>query len=149
MLDRLSLYHLTMIGNETDAMKALSGDVPMLASGCDRRVYLVNNVVYKVCRMNDDVNAVEYLNILNAPETDIIKFPLAHLYRVANRLVMAMEYIEGQGAFFDCFCDLNYGEHDCEDSKVIEMLNSIGMRDVHPGNIIVRDNTYYVIDFAE
>jgi hypothetical protein len=140
-----------MTGNEIDAKSALMGFGEFIGSGCDRRAYLINNVVYKVQQRNRfRANEVEFENFRDHEETDRIKFPANHLYYIDGNAVMAMEYIDGT-CVGECYCieDLEACNETCLDELEVNDLLELGMTDICYGNVIRKDSFLYIVDFGE
>lgn len=129
-----------MVGNEQDALKALTHDFlpnlnPLLAW---RRVHLINGVIYKVNKA-DYINESEwenYLNIINEALPPFLAVPRMWAYKFGRKMVIAAEYIDAP-TLGDLIMDLPHEVY-AAISRYID--------DIHEENIIVKDGVYYLID---
>lgn len=142
-----------MIGNADDAALAQecyeTGDDTYLLSdmGTTRKVYLINDVVYKVgCA--DAENLWEYEARNRFSSVPGIAIPDMTLYGE----ILAMEYIDGDpagqctGRWVDGACDCEGTETDMP-IGMLETLSDLGW-DFTMGNAIVRDGVFYLVDLA-
>ena len=142
-----------MIGNLDDAALACSRDLDVYASGCDRYVYLINGVIYKVESVygyDAKANTLEMSNYLSLLPLlpDNLRVPATTLYWVDNTPVIAQEFIEGQPVA-ECYClDNEAHDNSCMTQDEIEMIRPF-LDDVGGLNVIRQDGIYYLIDLAE
>lgn len=142
-----------MIGNADDAALAMechdTGDHTYLLSdmGTTRKVYLINDVVYKV-GFADVENLWEYNNrnaFSSVPGVAVPKMTM-------HGEVLAMEYIDGDPAG-QCNGLWMWNECDCEGTEtdmpigMLETLSDLGW-DFTMGNAVVRDGVFYLVDLA-
>jgi hypothetical protein len=142
-----------MVGNAHDAAVAyehcLVGDETYMLSdmGTTRKVYLINDVVYKVgCA--DAENLWEYNNRNAFSSVPGVAIPKMALYGE----VLAMEYIDGDPAG-QCNGRWIWNECDCEGTEtdmpigMLETLSDLGW-DFTMGNAVARDGVFYLVDLA-
>lgn len=139
-----------MIGNKRDARLALNAEMCYLLSdvGSTRIAYLVNDIVYKVDRWGDySTNVTEfhrYNDLLDANLPDNIKLPTMDLFQIGNRYILAAEYIIGtsMGACWGQYCR---NHNFCLPDEIENILYNY-INDLAPGNVILKDGVYYLVD---
>jgi hypothetical protein len=147
-----------VIGNYEDAARALAAfrerDFSYALSdfGSTRVVYLINDVVYKVEREDEDskdANLYEIENMLKGiPEGLPIRFPKASLFEVDGANIIAMEYIEGE-EIGRCNCT-EWEPHtkSCMTIDEIRLLTPLNYDYWGLNTIRTNDGIYYIIDAA-
>lgn len=139
-----------MIGTQENAAAAYWGDLPYLAHGTARTVYIKDNVVYKVDIVNGS-NGYELANLIrlqNATLPEHVAIPKWHAYDVNNNVIIAMEYIDGLECG-DCLCGIVGTKCDCNDvipEDISDSIVELGVTDPGFGNVIMKDDTFYLID---
>lgn len=147
-----------MVGNADDAAMAAEhysiGDDTYLLSdmGTTRKVYLINDVVYKVVStyyvFRDNENQWEYDNRDKFSSVPGVVVPKMTLHGD----VLAMEYIDGDPAG-QCNGQWIGGTCDCEGTEtdmpigMLETLSDLGW-DFTMGNAVVRDGVFHLVDLA-
>lgn len=92
-----------MIGNSDDARQALvdyrgrDNTRVLSRNGSTRVVYLINGVVYKVDKGDNESNEAEYstINLCVSDLPEGMYFPDVSLFRILGEDVIAMEYVPG------------------------------------------------------
>lgn len=137
--------------NEQDAAYAVMGRLPLIGSGYYRNVYLSGDYVYKVTdNMEDgDINLDELETIKSIDQStlpDNIRIPACRLFSFNGKTVMAMEYIKGE-AMAECYCAPSEPHlSSCLPGNVYEAILKTGLYDLSLGNVIRKDNVYYIVD---
>lgn len=145
-----------MIGNETDAALALTGDAPVFSyAGSTRTVYLIDNVIYKVNKMGDEVwddNASEWEHflILRDRLPSPFRVPEMTLYTIGNEAIIAAEYITGShtGECSSEWTDICECIGECIPTEMVHRLMSIGWSDPVWGNAIINNGIFYLVDIG-
>jgi len=141
-----------MVGNIEDATHALNPAAHLMfllsSHGSTRDVFLINDVVYKVERQSDWVNATEY-EVMTTKRLPVgVFYPEVSLYDIDGTEVIAMDYIEGT-FIYECFCSLSDDTCDsmCMTEHEREFL--IPLLDDPSGlNVVRNEHGYYIIDAA-
>lgn len=147
-----------MVGNADDAALAKEsfeiGDDTYLLSdmGTTRKVYLINDVVYKVVSthyvFHDNENTMEYNNRDKFSSVPGVYIPDMTMYGD----VLAMEYIDGfpagqcNGIWIGRECDCEGNERDMP-IGMLETLSDLGW-DFTMGNAVECEGVFYLVDLA-
>jgi hypothetical protein len=144
-------YNRNMIGNETDAARALAGVGEYVGEGHTRTVYRIGDVVYKVARHSASENVTEYdnANELRPHTPDNVVVPEMSLHHVAGTIVLAMPFINGK-SMGECMGQygMDCDHSDCYSPGMRNALDDLNNDATSYGNVIHSDGIYYLIDLS-
>ena len=140
-----------MIGNAEDAALALTRPSwAYMDEGSERICYLINDVVYKVQFRYGNVEELDSYDYLcrQVFPSNITIAQLTPWY-IKDTVVIAAEYVKGQcvSECYDAMLGLPCSEPGtCLDEATADSIRNLGIMDLSYGNVILRDNTYVIVD---
>lgn len=145
--------------------KRYFGDFTLIGYGRSRRAFLHNesNIVYKVPKYSslfgrqDGLNYLEHQNFKTIRNLmiDGLSAPASDIHEWDHNIVISCEFINDESAKCEC-----WAENRCKDKarcwfrwpgagEINDALDSMGLTDIHSGNVALTGRTWYIIDAGE